>query len=93
MKHSFKKTYVFNGQEHNDLELDVEKLTVLDYELAEAQFKSLNRGFVGAIELESGFIKQIMINTAKKPLEFFNGLPAHEFITLKNEVLGFLMGM
>lgn len=92
MKHVFKKTYIFNGKEHQDIELDIENLTVSDYELADKQFKSLNPNFSGVVETENQFLKQIMVNSSKKPLDFFNALPIYEFVKLKYAVQGFLFG-
>lgn len=91
MLHKFKTTHKFNDQEYTELDIPIENITTLDYEKAEMQFRSLNPNFAGVIELESGFTKQIMINACKLPAEFFNSLPANEFVKLKMAVQSFLL--
>jgi hypothetical protein len=92
MKHKFAKPYNFNGKEYTELEIDIENITTLDYEKAESQYKTINPGFSGLIEAETGFTKQLIINATKLPAEFYNGLPLGEFIKLKYAVQGFLLG-
>lgn len=92
MKHKFAKPYKFNDKEYTELEIDIENITTLDYEKAESQYKSLNPNFIGVLELETKFHKQILINATKLPEEFYNGLPIGEFVKLKMAVQGFLMG-
>lgn len=91
MIHKFAKPYQYNGVEFTELEVDIENITTLDYEKAEAQFKSLNPNFMGVLELETKFHKQLLINATKKPEEFFNKLPIGEFVKLKMAVQGFLL--
>lgn len=92
MLHTFKKAYTWNDKEYTELDIPVENITTVDYEKAEMQFRALNPNFTGVVELESGFMKQIMVNACELPAEFFNGLPANEFIRLKMAVQGFLLG-
>lgn len=92
MIHQLKKVYTFNGEEHTEINAPLEELTGLDYEMASNQFKILNPKFAGAVELEPAFLTQILVNTCKKPIEFFTGLPMNEYVKLKFAVQGFLLG-
>ena len=91
MLHKLKKPYVFNGQEYTEVDVPLEDLTGMDYEKSCQQFKTLNKGFVGAVELEPAFLTQILVNASKKPSEFFTGLPMNEYIKLKFAVQNFLL--
>lgn len=85
----FRKPYEFEGEEYKEIDLSgIENLTTKDLTAADKQF--VTQGNVAAMnEMSVGYACIIASKAAKKPIEFFENLPANEGIKIKNIVMGF----
>lgn len=85
----FNKTYVFEGTEYNNVDLSgIENLKTRD--LAEADRLFFSTGQVALMnEMSTGYICIVASLATKKPVAFFEQLPAKEGIKLKAAVSGF----
>jgi len=85
----FKKPYAFEGTEHKEIDLSgLEKLTARDLIDAEKQFAA-GGGVAPITEMSLAYACIIAAKAAKKPEEFFYGLPAPEVVAVKNIVTNF----
>ena len=88
----FRKPYVFDGKEYTEVDLSgLEDATAADLS---AVGKILSKsGMVSPMpEMTMDFSQYMAARIAKKPVEFFQRMPAREAIKLKNIVTGFLYG-
>lgn len=88
----FGKPYAFDDEVYSEVDLSgIEDITAADMIAAQ---KVMNKG--GTIEVLPEMSMQyacvIASRVAKKPIEFFTGLPAKDAIRLKNIVTGFIFG-
>lgn len=88
----FGKPYTFDDEVYNEVDLSgIEDITAADMIAAQ---KVMSKG--GTIEVLPEMSMQyacvIASRVAKKPIEFFTGLPAKDAIRLKNIVTGFIFG-
>jgi hypothetical protein len=85
----FKKPYSFEGAEFTEVDLSgLESLTAKDLMEADKQFTAT--GQVAAVnEMSLGYACIIAARVSKKPVEFFENLPAQEAIKVKNTVSSF----
>jgi hypothetical protein len=85
----FKKPYLYEEKEYTEVDLSgIEDLTVND--LADADKKFISSGQIATVnEMSVGYAAIIAATVTKKPVEFFNGLPAGEGIKIKNLVTSF----
>lgn len=88
----FGRPYTFDEEVYNEIDLSgIENITAADMIAAQ---KVMSKG--GAIEVLPEMSMQyacvIAARVAKKPIEFFTGLPAKDAIRLKNIVTGFIFG-
>ncbi|WZL82684.1 hypothetical protein QBE53_06110 [Vallitaleaceae bacterium 9-2] len=86
---TFKKPYTFEGTTYEELDMNgLEDFSTEQFELAERQYT--NSGSFSAIpEMTVGFAKYVASVITKKPIEFFNGLPANEMVKVKNVCVGY----
>lgn len=85
----FKKPYQFEGQEYKEIDLSgLQKLTAQDLVAAETQYAATGQASA-LTEMSIGYTCIVAATATKKPVEFFNGLPAPEIIKIKNIVTSF----
>lgn len=85
----FKKPYVFEGVEHNEVDLSgLEDLTARDLSSAEKVIAAEGQ-MVAMSEMTTSYACVICATAAQKPVEFFKNLPAKEAIKVKNLVTSF----
>ena len=85
------KPYTFEGTEYNEIDLSgLEKLTVKDLVEAEKQFTASGQAAAVA-EMSIGYAAIVAVMVTKKPVEFFNGLPAKEGVKVKTMVSSFFL--
>jgi len=90
MKHVFKNPYMFEGEEVKEIELNLEALNGKDVAAAKREWQRQgNFGVLPASDME--FCVLLAAKAAKRPYEFFDGLPAPEYCTIANAVSGFLL--
>lgn len=84
-----KKPYQFEGQEYKEIDLSgLQKLTAQDLIAAEKQYAATGQASA-VTEMSIGYACIVAATATKKPVEFFNGLPAPETIKIKNVVTTF----
>lgn len=86
------KPYKFEGTEYTEVDLHgLEDTTAAD--LSAVGKILAKQGVVSPMpEMTMDFSQYLAARVAKKPVEFFQGLPAREAVKLKNIVTGFLYG-
>lgn len=90
----FKKPYKFEGEEYTELDLSgLENVTAGTLENIGKIMAKRSPGLNPAtIEMELGYCELLAARVTGKPLEFFQGLPGRDAITLKSKIVGFLYG-
>jgi hypothetical protein len=88
----FCKPYTFEGETYTEVDLSgIEDITATD--MIAAQKVISKSGTVEVLpEMSMQYACVIAARVAKKPIEFFTGLPARDAIKLKNIVTGFIFG-
>lgn len=74
------------------LNLELDKLTTRDYELAEDRFMSKNPQFSGAIEVENGYVDEILCIAAKVGQDDLDSMEFGTYLQAKEQVASFLFG-
>lgn len=89
MKVVFSKPYEFEGKTYDNIELNLEGLKGTDISAAKRQFQSL--GFRSTAPVfDSDYCALVAARASKQPIEFFNGLPAPEYLEITSVVTSFL---
>lgn len=89
MKHVFVKPYEFEGETFTEIEFNLDSISGWHIQKATRLYRK--QGGVAAIPaLEGEFAVLILHELTKKPLEFFNGLPAKDYIAVTIAVSNFL---
>lgn len=86
----FKKPYTFEGVEHEEVTLDLDNLKGRDITETQSQYTAEGK-FSAMVATDSEFCKRIAALAASQPLEFFDELPANEFIKVTQSVQNFLL--
>lgn len=88
----FCKPYTFEDETYTEIDLSgIEDITATD--MIAAQKVISKSGTVEVLpEMSMQYACVIAARVAKKPIEFFTGLPARDAIKLKNIVTGFIFG-
>lgn len=87
--HAFKKPYKFDGAEHASVQLDLRALTGKDIADLHAQWTALGY-FAMQPETDSDFCVLVAAHAAGLVPEFFDGLPAAEYLSIETQVKVFL---
>jgi hypothetical protein len=88
----FKKTYNFEGTDHEGIELDFDKLTGEDVEKAVEYLTAARRPLGNTMpEFSKTFCAQIAAIASKMPVEFIRGLPVREYVRVTLEAQNFLL--
>lgn len=91
MVYKFKTPYEFDGKTYETLEFDLESLKGSDISAVKKQFnKSGNATILPAFD--SDFCAMVLARVTKQKLEFFEELPARDYLALTQEVSNFLLG-
>lgn len=86
----FSKPYEFEGESYEEVDLSgLENLSTTDLIEADKQFSTSGQ-FAMMNEVTIGYTIILAAKASKKPVEFFERLPAKEGIKVKNMVMGFL---
>lgn len=88
------KPYKFDGVEYTEVDLSgLENVTAGTLENVGKIMAKRSPGLNPAtIEMELGYCELLAARVTGKPLEFFQGLPGRDAITLKSKIVGFLYG-
>lgn len=90
MEIKFEKPFVFEGQEYESLDFDLESLTGNQLEDAQ-RFVMLENKVVGNVPaFNPAYIAQVAALAAKKPVELIRALPAPKYTQITFEVQNFL---
>lgn len=84
----FKNPYHFEGTEYKEIDLSGLE-TMTGAELIAAQ-RMLDKSNVLLPEADYQYVLSLAAKAASLPIEFFNGLPAHDAVMVKMTVSGFL---
>ena len=87
----FKDPYVFEGETHEGIELNLDDLKGADLEKAQEIIAIQKKRSGGVPELSKAYCAQVAAMSAKVPSEFIRGLPAREYIKVTLEVQNFLL--
>lgn len=90
-KYTFSKPYEFEGETYEFIEYDLDSLKGKDIAEVKRQFNRAGN-FAAVPAADSEFCALILAKVSKKPLEFFNDLPAKDYCALTQEVGNFLLG-
>ena len=90
MNYKFKKPYEFEDVTYTELEYDLESLTGADISAAKRQWAAVGN-FSPIPSTDADFCVYILAKVAKKPLEFFEGMPARDYCGITQQVSNFLM--
>ena len=89
MKIKFNRTYVINGKEVNELELDLDNLTGADLLRAEREFKTRNSG-VNVKELEDSWMVQVAATASNVKYGDLLKLKGKDYLNVISKTRSFL---
>lgn len=90
MKYIFEKPYQFEGETYTNIEFDLDSLKGSD--IAAVKRKYVVAGGAALVPTSDMEFSVLLLNrVTKKPIEFFNGLPARDYVQLTLTVSNFLM--
>lgn len=90
MKYIFEKPYEFEGETYTDIEFNLENLKGTD--IAAVKRKYVAAGGAAVIPtVDMEFTVLLLNRVTKKPIEFFNSLPARDYVRITSMVTDFLM--
>lgn len=88
----FKKPYKFEGQEYTGVDLHpLEDMTCADLKKCELRYNRTG-GADPLKEFSLGYTMLVAASMTKKPIEFYNQLPARDALAVKAAVSNFLLG-
>lgn len=90
MIHKFLKPFEFEGQTYESIEFDLESLKGSDISAAKKSFNARG-GYSPIPATDSDFCALLLERLTKKPLDFFEALPANEYCSLTQKVSNFLL--
>lgn len=90
MKYEFKRPYEFEEVTYTELEYDLDSLTGADISAAKRQYASAGN-FSPLPTTDADFCVYILARVTKKPIEFFNEMPARDYCSITQQVSNFLM--
>jgi hypothetical protein len=90
MLHKFKKPVKWEGQEVNEIELNLENINAKKSFEVDRKFKQENPSYIGIPILENQYVIMLAQSVSDKPLEFFENLGLGEMFYLVNQVRSFL---
>lgn len=86
----FKKPYIFEGQEHTEIDLNPVKDVTAEALIEADKIFTSNGNFTTLPEMNLAYCLIVAANCTGKPHEFFTGLPGSDALKVKNTVMGFL---
>lgn len=86
----FSTPYEFEGTEYKSIEVDLKSLKGSDITAAKRQFTNAGN-YVGVPAVDPEFCAYILAKATKKPLEFFNEMPANDYYKITQMVCNFLL--
>ena len=90
MLHTFAKEYTFEDKTYTEIDIPLEKLEGNDMELIQQQWRAA--GNIASIPvLDMSFCARCAAAAAHLPLEFFEHLPAREYMWLTQKVSNFFL--
>ncbi|MDR1516433.1 MAG: phage tail assembly protein [Synergistaceae bacterium] len=87
----FKDPFVFEGEECDGVDLDLDRLTGNDLEKAQEIVLGQKKMTSNMPEFSKSYCAQVAALAAKKPVEFFRALPVREYVKVTIEVQNFLL--
>ena len=90
MLYKFKEPYVFEDKRYEQVAVDLTQLCGRDIADAKRAFTK-SGSFAVLPALDSDFCVEILSRLAKLPREFFDELPARDYLAITQEVTNFLM--
>lgn len=88
MKYTFSKPYEFEGKTYEEIELDLESFKGSDISAVKRQFTASGLRSLAPI-FDSDFCAMVAARASKQPLEFFNQMPAHDYLVITATVTDF----
>lgn len=89
--YTFSKPYEFEGEKYESIEFELESLKGSDISAAKKTFANAG-GYSPLPATDSDFCCIILARLSKKPIEFFDNLPAKDYLSLTQQVSNFLLG-
>lgn len=87
----FKKPYTFDGNEYKEINIDLDSLTGADLLRVGKQYKK--EGNSSPMKtLDETYHVMVAAKASGQKVEFFENLPAPEFVKVTTEVMAFLTG-
>lgn len=90
MQHKFDKPVSFEGAEHESIDLDLDSLTGKDMSVIKRQWAG-EGNFSPVPAADMTFCEYVAAHASKMPQEFFEALPAKEYMKVTQEVSNFLL--
>ena len=90
MKHQFKNPYEFEGETFTEIDIPLETVTGADLARLSRRFLNEHREVNPATVLfDYGFAAELAARCAKQPLEFFEQMPAPDYVNIAAAVIRF----
>lgn len=90
MIHTFAKEYTFEDKTYTEIDIPLEKLEGNDIEAIQKQWRAA--GNIASLPvLDMAFCSRCAATATHLPLEFFEHLPAREYILLTQKVSNFFL--
>lgn len=90
MIHKFKKAYEFEGRSYTEIEIPLESVTGAELARLSRRFLNEHREVNPATVLfDYGFAAELAAKCAKQPLEFFEQMPAPDYVNIAAAVIRF----
>lgn len=90
MIHTFAKEYTFEDKTYTEIDIPLEKLEGNDIEAIQKQWRAAGN-MASLPVLDMAFCARCAAAAARLPLEFFDHLPAREYMWLTQKVSNFFL--
>lgn len=92
MKITLSKPYSFEGKEYTELEINFDNLTGREVSQAKKDFIRSGNFYGGNIlQTDMDFCVYLAAKAVDQPIEFMEGLPAKDYLTVSTLAAGFLL--
>ena len=91
MLHTFSVPYEFEGETYKEIEINLDGLKGSDIAAVRKQWSAAGN-FAPMATVDSDFCARIAAKATKKPIEFFEEMPAKDYCKITQEVTNFLLG-
>lgn len=88
MKYELSKPYEFEGKVYEEIELDLESLKGSDMSAVKKQFTAMGHRSMAPV-FDADYCALVAARASKLPIEFFNEMPAKDYVEVTATVTNF----